>query len=110
MSKKLECREGNGIKLFINPESNYGLTEYKPKSKDARDYERCIKRAELLQEELNEEGFIKIGRIDDPIILKGKRAEAFIKCVTCAAEKVNNFERYCSRCENWFKNISEEGE
>ena len=45
---KLECREGSGIKLFINPESNYGLTEYKPKSKDTRDYERCMKRAELL--------------------------------------------------------------
>lgn len=108
MNEGLECREGNGIKLFINPKSNYGLTSYKPRSQDDRDYKRGIKRAELLQEELNEEGFINIGWVDDPTILKGKRAEAYIKCMTCAAERTNNFERYCSKCENWLKNIPEE--
>lgn len=108
MSEDLECREGNGIKLFINPKSNYGLTSYKPRSQDYRSYELWIKRANLYQEILDEEGHIDVGSRDNSIRLTGKRAEAFIKCLTCAAERVNNFVRYCSRCENWWKNISEE--
>lgn len=108
MSENLECREGNGIKLFINPNSNYGLTSYKPRSQDDRDYERGMKRAELYQEILDEEGYICVGSRDEYIKLTGKRAEAYIKCMTCAAERTNNFERYCSKCENWLKNIPEE--
>lgn len=107
MNEKLECREGSGIKLFISPESNYGLTEYKPMSKDTRDYKHWVRRAEFCQKMLNEKGYFTVGSPDNKVILRGKRAEAAIKCMTCAAERINNFERYCSKCEYWFKNIPE---
>lgn len=103
MCSNMEARSGKDISLLINKNSNYGLTHYKP-IEDKND--RWYKRAELYQKSLDEEGVLRINIYDNSvpeevrtIELTRDDAERVIKCATCAAERTNNFHRYCQKCE-----------
>lgn len=103
MCSDMEVRSGQGIILLINKNSNYGLTHYKPiEDKD----NRWFKIAALYQKSLDEEGVLKINICINPgteeiktVELTRDDAERIIKCMTCAAERINNFEKYCRKCE-----------
>ena len=101
----MEARQGNGIILLINEESNYGLTAFKPISPDHPRYEFYQKKKKLYEEILEEEGQIRF----KDVYYSGKQAKAILKCIyECAAEKINNYERYCSRCKDYYKNVINE--
>ena len=97
----MEARRGEGITLLIDENSNYGLTHYKPanlKSWQRNLYNRYKKI-------LEEEGYfiIKLWNKDhySDVQLTKEDSENYLKCLTCATEKVNNYERYCCKCEYW---------
>lgn len=110
MSEVFEARQGQGISLLINSDSNYGLTSFKPLSPEHPRYELNQKKKALYEEQLKELGYISFTNSSG--IEKrfyGKKAEAILKCLfDCAAEKINNYERYCSCCKDYYKNIKEE--
>ena len=87
-----EKRNGQGITLFISPSSNYGLTHYKPKELQEEN--------DFALEQYNKTGKI---RLSNGIDLDGKTAKAYIHCYyNCAAEKINNYKRYCAMCPDFF--------
>ena len=105
----MEARQGNGITLLINEKSNYGLTAFRPMSPD---HPRCQKKKKLYEEILEEEGRIgfRNGKGED-FYFYGEQARAIIRCLfECAAEKINNYERYCSCCKDYYKNVINEGD
>lgn len=87
-----ECREGNGIKLFINPESRYGLTQYIPIKEDHMLYGKYCEWKKLYDEDPNWT-FRKLNR---------EETSHFIHCMGCDAAKINNFERYCRMCPDFY--------
>ena len=90
--KEYECREGNGIKLFINPESNYGLTHYVPIQEDHPYYEIYQKWKKSFDESPTWV-YKNLNRED---------TEHFIHCMGCNSLKINNFERYCRICPDFY--------
>ena len=36
--------------------------------------------------------------------LTRKQTEAYVHCLGCKTEKMNNFERYCSLCSDYWRN------
>lgn len=107
----MEARQGNGITLLINEKSNYGLTSFKPMSPDHPRYEFCQEKKKLYEKILEEEGQIEFKMYGENVCFSGEQAEAFIKCLfECAAEKINNYERYCSCCKDYYKNVINEGD
>ena len=107
----MEARQGNGITLLINEESNYGLTAFKPMSPDDSHYEFYQEKKKMYEEILEKEGQISFRMGGKDVSYSGEQAKAIIRCLfECAAEKMNNFERYCSRCENYYKNVINEGD
>ena len=64
------------------------------------------------KEILEEEGRIgfRNGKGED-FYFYGEQARAIIRCLfECAAEKINNYERYCSCCKDYYKNVINEGD
>ena len=90
--EEYECREGNGIKLFINPESRYGLTQYIPIKEDHMLYNKYCKWKKLYEEN-PEWTFRNLNR---------EETSHFIHCMGCDAAKINNFKRYCSSCPDFY--------
>ena len=90
--KEYECREGNGIKLFINPESRYGLTQYIPIKEDHMLYNKYCEWKRLYEED-PEWTFRNLNR---------EETSHFIHCMGCDTAKINNFKRYCSSCSDFY--------
>ena len=99
----METRQGKGITLLIDKNSNYGLTHYKPAinlKPWLRNIYNCYK------EMFEKEGYLTIRLCKDEdhysdIQLTKEDSKNYLKCLTCAAEKVNNYQRYCCKCEYW---------
>ncbi len=87
-----ECREGNGIKLFINPESNYGLSQYVPIKEDNPSYKYYLRWKESFDND-PEWTFRNLNR---------EETSHFVHCMGCNAAKINNFKRYCRMCPDFY--------
>lgn len=92
MLNELESRQGKGIKLFINPKSNYGLTKYTPITEDHVYYKKYIEWKKNFDEN-PEWTFRKLNR---------EETSHFIHCMGCNALKINNFEKYCQMCPDFY--------
>lgn len=104
----LERRDGKGITLFINKDSNYGLTHFEP-IEDENDYR--LKKALSYEKLLEDPNYVHVSVFIDnngsPVkkSLTRKQTETLYHyCLKCKAEKVNNFRRYCSLCEHYYMN------
>ena len=107
-NNNLERREGEGITLFIDKNSNYGLTHFEP-IEDENDYR--FKRASLYEKFLEDPNYVHVYVVTDnngssiEKHLTRKQTEAFYHyCLKCKAERVNNFHRYCALCEHYYMN------
>ena len=104
----LVCRKGKGIKLFINKDSNYGLTHFEP-VEDENDprFQRALRWEKFLEdpEWVHFYDWPDGNGSYTRKFLTRKQTETFYHyCVRCKAEKINNFERYCRKCEHYYKN------
>jgi hypothetical protein len=102
MQNELEGRKGEGILLLINKDSNYGLSSYQPITEDHRHYKYYMRYKEQLEKDPD---FCML--LSDGTSLTRKQTEAFIHCMGCKAEKINNFERYCSLCSEYWRKIKD---
>ena len=104
MQNDLIRREGAGISLFINKESNYGLSEYKPMDKNDPRYKSYINNKIMLKDPT----FCKIiCENSKRKVLTRKQTEAFIHCLGCKTLKINNYERYCSLCSDFWRKVKD---
>lgn len=97
--KGYECREGNGIKLFIDKKSVYGLSSYEPMNEDDPRYPSYEKRKKLFDE--NPEWTFAD-------YYTREETEKILHCLGCKAAKINNFKRYCCQCSDWYDFYSKE--
>ena len=102
MQNELEGRKGEGILLLINKDSNYGLSSYQPIEEGHHRYKRY-----MLYKELFEENPDFCMLLFDGTSLTRKQTEAYVHCMGCKAEKINNFERYCSLCSDYWRKIKD---
>ena len=93
----LICREGKGIKLFINPDSNYGINKYTPIEKDHPLYNKYLRYKENLEKYPNYEIVLE----QNGNILSHDATIKFIHCMGCNAAKINNYRRYCCTCSDY---------
>ena len=106
MANELEYRKGKGISLLINRESNYGLSHYQPMDENDPRYKRYITAQKCMEEHPDYYYKIHIWTAEPEEVkeLTREQTEAYIHCLGCKAEKINNFERYCSLCLDYWGN------
>lgn len=83
----MEVRKGEGITLFINPDSNYGLTHYVPIDEEDPMYEYYLLDKKAIENGHYPYGFTK------------EIAFNYLRCKGCKAGKINNYKRYCMKCQ-----------
>lgn len=103
MQNELEGRKGDGILLLINKNSNYGLSSYQPIDKDHYHYKRYM----IYKEQLEKDPDFCLSYPNGGLTLTRKQTEAYVHCIGCKAEKVNNFERYCSLCSDYWRKVKD---
>ena len=86
-------REGQGISLFIDENSNYGLTSYKPMDETDSRYQSYCLRKKAFDEDPNYTFGPQYTR---------EETEKILHCLSCKALKINNFEKYCRNCSDWY--------
>ena len=98
-NNNLEIRKGkgNGITLIIDNNSNYGLSKFIPISESHYRYKLYQKYKQLLD---NDKGYCFTSMVTGQTLTR-EETEAFIRCLGCKTEKINNFKRYCSNCEHF---------
>lgn len=92
--KKIETRKGNGITLLINENSGYGLTNFIPINEEHYRYKKYQRYKELFEKY---EDYCFISERTGNMLTR-EETEAYIRCLGCKAERMNNFKRYCSMC------------
>ena len=95
------AREGKGIKLFINPESNYGLSAYTP-IKENHMWYKLYQRLKKSFDEDPEYTYHDEHTNKYNVHFTREETEKILHCIGCNASKMNNFKRYCACCEDFF--------
>ena len=91
----MEHRQGNGISLLIDKNSNYGLSNYIPINENHYRYKKYKKYQELFEKY---EDYCFTSENTGNTLTREETA-AYIRCFGCKAEKINNFKKYCSMCK-----------
>lgn len=87
-------RKGKGIFALTPEKSNYGLSHFEEREHTDRYWQIADKQEKM------EEFLVKFV---NGIVLNREETLSFLHCVKCKAEKVNNYERYCSLCNDYWK-------
>ena len=90
----MELRKGNGISLFINENSNYGLSNFIPINEEHHRYKIYKRYKELFE---TYEDYCFTSEITGETLTR-EETEAYIRCLGCKAERMNNFKKYCAMC------------